>query len=469
MNKIFKKIWNQSRGCFVAVSETMKAKGQNSKVSALAGSAVLFGIALYGGLAFATMSTDYRENIPSGPLNNKVTAVEGEYRLNWASQVTVSNTGGLYTFIYGGRGMTSQLNNVTNSGQIYLGSWANGGKYYLNNATVVNNAGAQFHIGNYAQKAINNGFNSKPLTEEQVQTSQPAGFELSGSGNIQNYGTIFNIIETKISGGSVLNNGTWQNDNVVNQTGGSVNGSGVLRTQGTYNLTAGTFHNSLSGEGIFNYNGGSFNALNVSGNVTVNIAAGLSASTGNFAGGKINNRGTLAINGGRFNSLNNWGTVNVAGETSFRNTINYGNLNSWKTVTFNDNFRNSGNLNTNSGKWNFVGDGHITMTAGSISTGNHKNVFDSLGSTSQQDLHYVSLDSPLPQEVKNSLTDFFKKYLPGTIARSLVTHASFVGGKVIVTGVNLTQTQAADLTKAFKEQFFRLSPKVSTSAVLGQC
>jgi len=27
---------------------------------------------------------------------------------------------------------------------------------------------------------------------------------------------------------------------------------------------------------------------------------------------------------------------------------------------------------------------------------------------------------------------------------------------VIVTGVNLTQTQADDLTKAFKEQFFRV-------------
>jgi len=35
--------------------------------------------------------------------------------------------------------------------------------------------------------------------------------------------------------------------------------------------------------------------------------------------------------------------------------------------------------------------------------------------------------------------------------------------------VNLTQTQADDLTKAFKEQFFRLSSKVSASAVLGQC
>ncbi|WP_283651698.1 hypothetical protein, partial [Turicimonas muris] len=65
--------------------------------------------------------------------------------------------------------------------------------------------------------------------------------------------------------------------------------------------------------------------------------------------------------------------------------------------------------------------------------------------------------------------DFFTKYAPGSIAQKLINHASFTGGKVIVTGVNLTQTQAADLTKAFKEQFFRLSPKVSASAVLRQC
>ena len=76
-----------------------------------------------------------------------------------------------------------------------------------------------------------------------------------------------------------------------------------------------------------------------------------------------------------------------------------------------------------------------------------------MGTTGQQDLHYVALNSTVPQEAKTSLTDFFLKYLPGTVAKSLADHASFTGGKVIVTGVNLTQTQAADLAKAFKEQF----------------
>mgnify|MGYP006977499712 FL=1 len=132
----------------------------------------------------------------------------------------------------------------------------------------------------------------------------------------------------------------------------------------------------------------------------------------------------------------------------------------------------AGNLN-NTGSMNFqngfqFGNGRLT-SSGTIQTNNALDIFDSLGTTGQQDLHYVALNSTVPQEAKTSLTDFFLKYLPGTVAKSLADHASFTGGKVIVTGVNLTQTQAADLTKAFKEQFFRLSPKVSTSAVLGQC
>ena len=466
MNKIYKKIWNRRRGCFVAVSEAMRSSVKNKKASSVV---LMSATLLYGGVATATMSTDYRENIPSGPLTTKVTAVEGNYHLNWSSQVNISNSGGLYTFIYGGRGMTSQLKNVTNNGQIYLGSWANGGKYYLSDSRVINNNGAQFHIGNYAQKAINNGFNPKPLTEEQVQSSQPASFELSGSGNIQNYGTVFNIIEAKILGGSVLNQGTWQNDNIVNQTGGTISGSGLVRTQGTYNLNGGTFQNGLTGDGTFNYNGGSFNATQVSGNVTVNIAEGLNASTGNFAGGKINNRGTLAVNGGWFNSLNNWGTANFSGDASFKNTTNYGTLNSWGTATFNDKLINRGNFNTNSGKWQFANGGHLAMSAGTLTTANYKNIFDSLGSSAQQELNYVALNSQLPQEVKVSLTDFFQKYAPGSIAESLNGHVSFMGGKVIVSGVEITQTQANDLTKAFKDKFFLILSNVSTSVVEGRC
>ena len=35
MNKIFKKIWNRKRGCFVAVSEAMTAASQNTGKAAV--------------------------------------------------------------------------------------------------------------------------------------------------------------------------------------------------------------------------------------------------------------------------------------------------------------------------------------------------------------------------------------------------------------------------------------------------
>ena len=41
MNKIFKKIWNRKRGCFVAVSEAMTAASQRYKTSVIVGSALL--------------------------------------------------------------------------------------------------------------------------------------------------------------------------------------------------------------------------------------------------------------------------------------------------------------------------------------------------------------------------------------------------------------------------------------------
>ena len=41
MNKIFKKVWNRRRGCFVAVSEAMTAASQSSKTSVIIGSALL--------------------------------------------------------------------------------------------------------------------------------------------------------------------------------------------------------------------------------------------------------------------------------------------------------------------------------------------------------------------------------------------------------------------------------------------
>ncbi|WP_173020577.1 hypothetical protein, partial [Parasutterella excrementihominis] len=150
-------------------------------------------------------------------------------------------------------------------------------------------------------------------------------------------------------------------------------------------------------------------------------------------------------------------------------TTNYGTINSYGAVNFTDKLNTSGTLNTHDGVWSFGPSGVLAVSGGIVQTNNAFNVFDSLGTTAQQELHYVGLNSVLPQEVKSSLNDFFTKYAPGSIAQKLINHASFTGGKVVVTGVELTQTQADDLKKAFKDKFFLQSSNVSTSAVEGRC
>uniref|UniRef100_UPI00263B8C70 hypothetical protein n=1 Tax=Turicimonas muris TaxID=1796652 RepID=UPI00263B8C70 len=95
----------------------------------------------------------------------------------------------------------------------------------------------------------------------------------------------------------------------------------------------------------------------------------------------------------------------------------------------------------------------LINNGGTLQTNNVLNIFDSVGSRGAQELKYVSLGASTPQAVKTSLNEFFKQYLPGTVAQTLARHASFTGGKVVVTGVNLTTTQRDDLIKAFKAQF----------------
>ena len=133
--------------------------------------------------------------------------------------------------------------------------------------------------------------------------------------------------------------------------------------------------------------------------------------------------------------ITNSGTLSVSRDVAVSGTIN-----------------NTGYL-TVSNLLKFGTNAKLINNGGTLQTNNVFNFFDSVGSRGAQELKYVTLNASAPQTIRTSLNEFFKQYLPGTVAQTLVNHASFAGGKVIVTGVNLTQTQADDLTKAFKAQF----------------
>ena len=326
--------------------------------------------------------------------------------------------------------------------------------------------------------SLNGNTNPKiSLNANVLDTSGTVDFK-SGTGSV-NFGKVIvrggNYVESSavpmtISQGLELLGGTFINRNPI------VVGQNV----GNYlTLGGGHFSNAptlgIKNNAAVSITGGSYNFTTLSKeNGSLSNSATLTVTNFNQSNGTSTNNGNLTIgHANLYGSLNNTGTLTITGNVTSRgNLSSTGTLNNRGNWTETNRFTIAGNLN-NTGFANFqngfqFGNGRLT-SSGTIQTNNALDVFDSLGTTGRQDLHYVSLNSSLPQEVKTSLTDFFLKYVPGTVAKTLADHASFTGGKVIVTGVNLTQTQAADLTKAFKEQFFRLSSKVSASAVLGQC
>ena len=202
-----------------------------------------------------------------------------------------------------------------------------------------------------------------------------------------------------------------------------------------------------------------FGTLNKS-NGALNNAATLVITNFNQSNGSVSNSGNLTLGSANlYGTLANTGTLSLTGNVTSRgNLTSTGTLNNRGSWTETAHYAISGNLN-NSGAVNFqngfefASNGRLN-SSGTLQTNNAANIFDSLGRQGQTALSTVNLQAALPEEVKTSLTDLFRHYVPGTVAQSLIEHATFTGGRVIVTGVNLTTTQPDDLVQAFKAKFF---------------
>ena len=488
MNKIFKKVWNRKRGCFVAVSEAMTAASQNAGKAAVITVGLALALAstpsyaiykhIYAGESTAGQNLDYAEqdyslnlhgNYTVGAGSNVSWSVRGKASFNIGPDNTVTTVNGnllLHSWHSEDLGhFTWDRSNsilVNSTGSLYIGDYDEIGNLTRGGTDKSNNL-TEFRLKDSSSITINGrGFSNTTFVQEgnSVLSVNGSGmvfdgpFHIDGNSRVDVHNNLQTRSNTYMTGGTINPYGNWINTGSFNLQGGNVNaGNGSLINNGTVTQTGGNFSSKLTGSGTYNYNGGSFNASKVSGDIVVNIASGLGASTSNFEGGNINNRGTLTVNGGWYKNLNNYGTANFNGNATIAKTTNYGTINSYGAVNFTDKLNTSGTLNTHDGVWSFGPSGVLAVSGGIVQTNNAFNVFDSLGTTAQQELHYVGLNSVLPQEVKSSLNDFFTKYAPGSIAQKLINHASFTGGKVVVTGVELTQTQADDLKKAFKDKF----------------
>ncbi|WP_418843638.1 autotransporter domain-containing protein [Parasutterella sp.] len=508
MNKIFKKVFNRSRGVFVAVSEAVSSASQQNKKSVLVAAAVLSVIASPAA-ALTTIDGDVfgkDSRIPfqsRGTVLSDSTTINGNY--TWNIDRSEGFRHGVLTISIGADYYSSLSNTltveknfrVTNNGSVNIahngdrggdiysslvvkgdtiidsgsdlslitsGDSGNDPTMHVNlivNGTLYNNGSLYSIGGNEARKtygsfAINNFVNNGSFWFDSPN-------DLNGTfNNVTQAGGSFQQLAINdfhingtltVSGGTIINNdllvvgtdsGKFSVGQVLNLAGGSVSnlsvlthvGGSVLVSSGSYGIgTLNKSNGSLTNQAtltITNFNQSNGTAAN-SGNLTIGSAD---------LGGSLANTGTLSLTGNvtTRGNLTSTGTLNNRG--SWTETAHY---------AISGSLNNSGAVNFQNG-FEFAANGRLN-SSGTLQTNNAANIFDSLGRQGQTALSIVSLQAALPEETKTALTDLFRHYVPGSVAQSLIDHASFTGGKVIVTGVNLTTTQRDDLAQAFKAKF----------------
>lgn len=496
MNKIFKKVFNRSRGVFVAVSEAMTAASQTGGKLAIV---VLGSLALHtSALALTTFNGDTATTqFPQdeGPRLADSVIVNGNlvHHPNSDGWFLVAVTDRHYgyadnTLTVNGNFSTDQDSSFTVSHNRKSGDEVRG-KLFVNGNAFINGTLTNGSISDYHDGSIDTyikirdtltvgttGFFGDDSRAVRIKSTVEVGSLVNhGTVSFANGGTAYSTY------GSVTNYGNFQqpSNNTVRVNGSFIQHSGLLNTTAPEIIVGGTGSmmsiggslilngGSLSGPASlrqkaneFRINGGNFalNVLNKENGSFVN-AGTLSVSNFNQSNGTASNSGNLTIgNANLYGSLTNTGTLSLTGTvTSCGNLTSSGTLNNRGSWTETAHYAISGNLN-NSGAVNFqngfefASNGRLN-SSGTLQTNNAANIFDSLGRQGQTALSTVSLQAALPEEVKTSLTDLFRHYVPGTVAQSLIDHATFTGGRVIVTGVNLTTTQRDDLIQAFKAKF----------------
>ena len=494
MNKIFKKIWSESRGCFVVVSETAssisRSKGKVTSlilVTFLAASNVFALTTHNGNVELGTLRDgEKRTLVDSFVINGNATANTPELYISWTSKNfrgmenqsllvngNLDSSSPLFVIVHKGDGASKISGSLEvagnlnlHSGLLRLGSGNSNDGGEVNSSLKVQGT---LTIANGAQIDNRADYHHVKLQLNAGVLDSSGLFDISSveSGTV-NYGemTVRNgtyrqsgNVQTYVSDNIALLGGTLNNQDALNiggksgnfSAGNSLNLAGGILTNrnlltqvgGSVNVTAGSYD---------------FGTLNKS-NGALNNAATLVITNFNQSNGSVSNSGNLTLGSANlYGTLANTGTLSLTGNVTTRgNLTSTGTLNNRGSWTESSHYAISGSLN-NSGSVNFQNgfefatNGRLN-SSGTLQTNNAANIFDSLGRQGKTALLTVSLQAALPEETKTALTDLFRHYVPGSVAQSLIDHASFTGGRVIVTGVNLTTTQRDDLMQAFKAKF----------------
>ena len=189
--------------------------------------------------------------------------------------------------------------------------------------------------------------------------------------------------------------------------------------------------------------GSSVNGTFVADNGNLVFGAEGLASGGTVNSVTMRNNGSVTIANGSFNltSVSGKGNFTIASSSAaFLNDHQVDGL-----------LANDGDL-TVTGTLTFA-DGSTFTSSGNLTT-NQDNVFQNVTPSVIDPLKVIGVAAQMPEEVQTVAAELFRKYVPGEVADALAQHASFTDGLVTITGVNLTETQVADLTQAFKEKLF---------------
>ena len=378
------------------------------------------------------------------------------------------------------------------------GSWINETDSFTMNSGTFTGSG---NFQNLAQASVNGGtFRTGTLTL--VAGNFNSGSTLvvgNQSGNLSTATLNLNggALGTKISqtGGNVNVNGTYTLSN-FNKTGGTLTNNQTLTLSGANIGASGSFVNNktlkltgnntisgtITGSGTVSISG-TANVAGISGAASVAVTSG-TASIQSVNTAKIDNAGALTITnfakdsdvtytqtGGSLTANTDWLTnsiFNIRGGSLTRDVLGENTFNVAGGTVSTDTLTSDTTLNLSSGTFKT---NHLALTEGQtakVSGGTFQTaieeMFTGLEGSTEDALKTIGLSASVPEEIKTTLTSWFQKYAPGTVIEGLADHITMTGGKVVVTGVNLTTTMRDDLTKAFKETFFKHQKRTLSNA-----
>ena len=493
MNRIFKTVWSAVRRCLVVVNEATKTSAQ----SRLGGSVVTPIVALLMTTPFSANAADWY------PWGTDEWMYPSSANSTYDNFYWTSSGGAAYPwFILAGawhsRYSTATMNIkndliITYSPAIFQIAQPNN-KYYANGTL---NVGGDVLIDGGSLNGSTSVGNQYSAADSKMTVSGTTTLRNGGSlsaGYSSNQGTTYNVNfslqDLIIEDGSLFSSGSANNGrfnftatikSVLVKDGGRY--SAHSGGNGLYtNVTVADSMTFEKGSELINQRGlvvgtgkqnylAIGNTLNFYGTtVTEDMVleqeqGAINITEGDYVfadfsqtGGVFTNGADVTFNGANISTegqLINTGTISFNGVSVLNKLIQGdGTVNIIGGTFVTDHFEN-GSVNIQNGvaTLNSLTEGvQHTMTGGELHTGSDE-IFGSLGVMGDGELNVIGLNATMPEDIRTTMTEFFKKYVPGFVKENLDQYATFNGGKIVLKVGSLTETQVADLTTAFKETF----------------